>query len=595
MSLTMERMQKQESINMNLPVEAEVSSSKYMKIMRKGDSMKTKLLVLLVSFIMAFIAIPGFSQILDEGYDSQGEELGEEAGTSLIQDLDEIKARAIKNIIQRIRKGDPTVLKFVVYDVMVEVHKQIINMVEESKKRSTTKVETTNYYREMGWTASLHAFIGGFDNQDPKVRLRVIGYLGDWVDDIGIDIQMIGKAAFDRLNSLIETREEVKYALELLRLKVLRKIFLNKIYKGDEGVLKTIEPDQFIVLVQDEDFIRQVFCVPEDIIIRSIRLDPWWLKWSINGYVEHQKIDDEGSKAAKRSEEPYVSQNYPKYNYKMNPNTIYRNYPDTKGLALEARYGYLDEGGYLDIISLYDQRYFKYSPEGDRYLNEEMLLKAIFAGLENSSLFVNENCARIIVRMSDGPQYDPYDPDNSFNAGDDLTVIQSRPYEIKDSEGNVKSVKGNIAKIAKQAKYVQIARKAWEDVKFAQFVDVHQRVDPINATTRPLTYQAGGKDLGMIDGVQVHRDLGGGAVFNHINPWGYTYNYRTDMADIMRRMGLGKYVDTCYREAAVTTTITTGRRYFVEDLFDLDELDPDRVIPTWHGKDEIKDEVFETP
>lgn len=557
--------------------------------------MKNKALVVLVIFLLA-LALPGFSQILDEGYDSQGEELGEEAGTSLIQDLDEIKARAIKNIIQRIRKGDPTVLKFVVYDVLAEVHKEIINFVEESKKQSARGVETTNYYREMGWTASLPAYIGGFDNQDPKVRLRCIGYLGDWVDDIGLDIQMIGKSAYDRLNSLIETREEVKYALELLRLKVLRKIYLNKIYQGDENVLKCIEPVQFIPLVQGEDFIRQVFCVPDDIVIRSIRLDPWWVIWTRNGYVKHQTETDEGDKAAKRSEEPYVSQNYPKYQYKLNKNnTIYRNYPDDKDYPVDRQYGYKDEANYLDIISLYDQRYFKYSAEGNKYKNEENVLKALFAGLENSSLFVNENCARIITRMTDGPQYDPYDPDNN-TPEDDITVIQDRPYEVKDSEGNVKTVKGNLAKIAKQTKYVAIARKAWDDVKFAQFVDVHQKTDPINATTRELSYKgAGGVDLGMIDGVQVYRDLGGGTTFNHVNPWGYTYNYRTDMADIMRRLGLGKYVDTCYREAAKKQITTTGRRYFVEDLFDLDELSPGHYIPTWHGRDEIKDEVFETP
>jgi len=579
----------QESVEIRLPVEGIISSEKNENL-RKGVSMKTKVLVLLVSFIMALIAVPSFSQILDEGYDSQGEQLGEEAGTSLIQDLDEIKARAIKNIIQRIRKGDPTVLKFVVYDVMVEVHKQIIAYVEESKVRDQV---TSNYYREMGWTASIDSFIGGFDNQDPKVRLRCIGYLGDWVDDIGIDIQKIGKAAYDRLNSLIETREEVKYALELLRLKVLRKIFLNKIFNGDENVLKTIEPDQFIVLVNNEDFIRQVFCVPQDIVIRSIRLDPWWLKWTLNGYVKHEDATDEQEKNSKRAEEPYVSQAYPRYQLKMIPNTLYRNYPAEKGYSDDTRYGYKDQAGYLDIISLYDQRYFRYSPEGTIFINEEAYLRAIFAGLENSSLFVKENCARILVRMTDGPQYDPKNAEQI----DDITVIKDRPYEIKDTEGNVKSVKGNLSKLAKQAKFVQIARKAWEDVKFAQFMDVHHLVDPTSgANPRPLTYKEGGKDLGMIEGVKVYRDLGGAnGAFGHANPWGYTYNYRTDMADIMRRMGLGKYVDTCYREAAITAAISVGNRYFVEDLFDLDQLAPEAVVPTWHGKDEIKDEVFETP
>jgi uncharacterized protein YydD (DUF2326 family) len=181
--------------------------------------------------------------------------------------------QAIDNIIRRIQRGDPTVLKFVVYDVFTEVHKELVIRT----RKHTAEGVATDFYREVGDRAALAAYIGGLDNQDPKVRLRCIGFLGDWVDDIGEEMPRIAKAANDRLNSGIETREEVKYGLELLQLKVLRKIYLNRIFNGDEGLLRTIDPEEFIVLVHGEEFIREIFCVPPEVILRSIRLDPWWI------------------------------------------------------------------------------------------------------------------------------------------------------------------------------------------------------------------------------------------------------------------------------------------------------------------------------
>jgi hypothetical protein len=183
------------------------------------NRMKFKALLLSALFLVSASVTVGQNRS-DDGYDSTGITLGPEAGTSLIQDLDQIKMQAINNIIRRIQAGDPTVLKFVVYDVFTEVHKELVIRTRRNQELG----QNTDFYAEVGNNTALAAFIGGIDNQDPKVRLRCIGFLGDWVDDIGEEMPRIARAANDRLNSGIETREEVKYGLELLQLKVLRKI-----------------------------------------------------------------------------------------------------------------------------------------------------------------------------------------------------------------------------------------------------------------------------------------------------------------------------------------------------------------------------------
>jgi hypothetical protein len=551
---------------------------------QKGDSMKRLLILTLVMTITLFIGQMSFSQIADGDYDYDGTtDLETEAGTTLIHDLDIIKERAIDNIIRRVRRGDPNVLKFVVYDVLAEVHRKTVRTVDESIDPRTGK-STTDYYQVLGNQAALHSFIGGFDNQDPKVRLRCIGFLGDWVDDIGEQLQLIGKAANDRLNSAIETREEVKYGLELLQLKVLRKIDLNAIFNGDERKLAEISPDEFVVLVHGEPFIRQIFCVPPDVVLRSIRLNPWWID-EASGFVRMKDEAEEGEKANSRS---LSDEAFPAYRMKLVKEvSIYRNYPEDA--ELQKRYGYKDRAGRLDIVSLYDWRYFRYQgvKGAGKHTNEERYVPAIFMGLNNDSLFVRENVARVLVRLTDGPL--PYDPTNPAAAGasavyDDPTVITEKPWEIKNAEGQIVGVEGILGQMSQNQRYRNIIKTAWQNVKFAQFIDVHQRRDPINQT-RELNPTAGAVTIRDVD-----PNHGTSSI---INPWGYTYCYRTDIADLMRRMGLGRMVDTCAVEEVRIQLESTGRRYFVEDLMDLDALSPNQPIPNWHGKDRIKDEVFE--
>lgn len=550
---------------------------------------KTLLLSGLLMVIGASIANGQATRSM-EGYDATDVVLGPEAGTTLIQDLDQIKMQAIDNIIRRIQKGDPTVLKFVVYDVFTEVHKELVIRTRQHQQDG----QKTNFYREVGENAALAAYIGGIDNQDPKVRLRCIGFLGDWVDDIGEEMPRIAKAANDRLNSGIETREEVKYGLELLQLKVLRKIYLNKIFNGDEGLLSTIDPEEFIVLVHGEEFIRNIFCVPPEVILRSIRLDPWWIEPS-QGSQSYRVITQKDFRTDRDEVEkeqmpnPFRGIQYLDYQFKLTPErSVYRNFPASGKDA----FGYKDRAGYLDIVSLYDFRYFRYSEDGKGFRNlgikEAELLRALFNGLGNDSLFVRENCARIIVRLTDGPV--GVGTDGTDTEYEDRRIHTEMPYQISDSTGRVTSVKGNLAELARSSRYQQIAKQAWDEVKYSQYVDVHLRFE-VNDKSRAVD---------PIDGTKTSRVLnasfsGGGK--DALNPWGYSYNYRTDVADILRRMGLGRYVDTCDREKIQGGPRADSGQYFVEDLFDPDTFkewpDRERRIPLWHGRDEIKDEVFE--
>jgi hypothetical protein len=552
-----------------------------------------KFKTLLVSGLLLTLGatVAGAQSRAMDGYDATDMVLGPEAGTSLIQDLDQIKQQAINNIIRRIQAGDPTVLKFIVYDVFTEVHKELVIRT----RRNQAEGVQTDFYREVGDNAALAAYMGGIDNQDPKVRLRCIGFLGDWVDDIGEEMPKIAQAANDRLNSGIETREEVKYGLELLQLKVLRKIYLNRIFNGDEELLRTIDPEEFIVLVHGEEFIREIFCVPPEVVIRSIRLDPWWIQQ--RNVASYRVFTDLDFRTEVEEEEknlfpnPFRGIQYLDYDPALDPdNSIYRNYPVSGNSA----YGYRDRARYLDIVSLYDFRYFRYSKEGDKFPNETSLLRALFNGLANDSLFVRENCARVIVRLTDGPVGTDRGTGND-DMYEDRSSHNNPPFEIRDTTGRVVSVQGNLAELARSARYQQVAKQAWDEVKYSQYVDVHLGFE-INDPGRELNYLDGvrtGRTINVPFSGGGNNAVGGTGVA--MNTWGYSYNYRTDVADILRRMGLGRYVDTCDREPIRARRAGRGR-YFVEDLFDPDFFNEEvrnNRIGLWHGRDEIEDEVFE--
>jgi hypothetical protein len=614
-------------------------------------SKRILLIALLVIGFIFLVSSFAVAQTLPSGYDEDEEDItrnDEGAGTTFVQDLEEIRRKRINDIIQKMKQGDPNVLRFIVYDVFEEVHREIIRRAREAN---------TSYYDILGMSEAIPAFIGGFDNQDPKVRLRCIGWLGDWVDEIGLDLADIQKRTRDRIVSRIETREEVRYAFRILDLKIVRKTILNKIYNGDERILQNITATEFIVLIHDEIFLRTAYCIDPRIRIRSIRLAPWWIDVKVlNAVVAHRLSYTRllNQQAFERIYDP----NNPNYNTQLNENNFiyanvagsvvqdqYKNFlnldeersqkktdvdtlilpivnnvpegysektADNLGYNVEVPatdrnaalandilrgrefeylttyyytsasatpffyIGYYDYANNWDIQSLYDIRYFNYSESGSEFHNEDKFVRALFAGLTNRHLVVRENVARILIMLSD-------------------------PFIQIDYTGTVVGVKGIIRNLARESKYVEWAIKAWEEVRYSQYIDV----------ARPAEFIDTDGDGVADDDIRYYHVDGNKINYGRSVEWGYIWNYRIDIHELLRRMGLGQLFqcDIQSQAAAPPPPRATGRNtYFVESLFDLTEIDVLNIdlqagssgssfniwnlIPDWHGVDEIEDEVF---
>jgi hypothetical protein len=346
-----------------------------------------------------------------------------------------------------------------------------------------------SYYRIVGYRNSIPAFIAGFNNQDPKVRLKCIGYLGDWVDEVGLDLITIETAAALRIGSGLETREEVKYALEILRLKILRKRILKQIYIGNTNVLDEIPATDFVVLVKNEAFIRDVYNISPNVVIGSIRLDP---------YMERE---------------------------------------ENKRLAV-ANNNVADKLWRLDSFD------FNY--------NNRNAYKAIFEGLKNPSLFVKENCVRLLLEITHVPR-GTEDP----NQGGGITI---ESVEI-DVNGTV--INGVLADLARQAYYIRLAQKTWDDVQFAVFGNPEGDIRYTGLETNYYVEEYIVANAGAGDA------YGWATSTKQIEPWGYEvtvtshtanqrvnegdgtelaveeqghYNYRIMVADLLRLMGLKWYL-----------------------------------------------------
>lgn len=393
-----------------------------------------------------------------EGYDEESFNLTEEGTTSWEDDLEAMEEKEIQKLINRIRNGDKNVMSYIVYQTYERLHFTVYaasltyfdkNLVKaeadairkrfldkfkdrygpEDGKKFIDRVDTRykallgqDYYNILGYRKSVPAFIGGFNNQDPKVRLKAIGYLGDWVDDVSLDLNEIETAVEQRLASGLETRMEVRYGLEILRLKILRKRILNEIYKGtNHNVLKTIDPRDFLVLVRNEAFIRKIFGI-SDKMVRSIRLDP---------YID-RKLDIEKTVKSKNRAD-----------------SLWR----------------------LDSV---DFHYFMKNPD---------TFKIIFHGLQNPSLFVRENCVRLILEMitvhddeefvMDGGDKQK-DGQKIFWLNDDGKEVKLKwdvgagaaGAEVKDL---IRIKTGILAEMSTQAEFINIAKKLWDDVVFSTY------------------------------------------------------------------------------------------------------------------------------
>lgn len=499
--------------------------------------MNAKRLLLMVVMVLATTLMfysMSFAVSLAEGYDD--EILTQEGTTSWEDDLEALEEREIERILMRIRAGDTNVLNYIVYQVYERLHFTVLAVAVEDEeerqlliqklnarypdenaelfieraKRRYSNLEGLTYYRIMGYRNSIPAFIAGFNNQDPKVRLKVIGYLGDWVDEVGLDLVTIETAAALRIGSGLETREEVKYALEILRLKILRKRILKQIYIGNTNVLDEIPATDFVVLVKNEVFIRDIYNIAEDVVIGSIRLDPYM------GRV--------------RNKEEAVDNN---------------NVPDK-----------------LWRLDSYDFNY-----------NNRNAYKAIFEGCKNPSLFVRENCVRLLLEITLVP-----------SGTDDPNQGGQNNIEIAEIDTNGRVITGVLADISKQAYYIRCAQKLWDDVQFATFNnyegDIRFTGNPTNYYQDDLIVSGNGNAYGwatterqaephgfenhVTSHSSVQRVNEGDGTELTVNELGH-YNYRIMVADLLRLMGLKWYLGEAeYREMV----IAEEQEWSVYTLFD---------------------------
>jgi hypothetical protein len=476
------------------------------------------MLMLIIGTTLVFYSL-SYAVSLEEGYDD--EILTEEGTTSWEDDLEALEEREIERILTRIRAGDTNVLNYIVYQVFERLHYTILaislprdhegllNRLRERytgedaerfvdrAKRRYANLEGQSYYRIVGYRNSIRAFLAGFNNQDPKVRLKCIGYLGDWVDEIGLDLITIETAVGIRLGSGLETRAEVKYALEILRLKILRKRILKQIYLGDTNVLDEIPARDFVVLVKNEEFIRRVYRIPDSVRIRSIKLDP---------YVESREGNKEDA---------------------------------------------IRDNNVADKLWRLDSYDFNY--------NNRNAFRAIFAGLENPSLFVKENVVRLMLEIVFRPD-NQQDPNNPGVLIEDPVIVNGRV------------TNGILADMSRQAAYIRLAQKTWDDVIFAVFGNPDEEVvytgidntyfdtgrGSINntrciepdqcenhiVTVAPVTNEGDGTEL-TVEGM------------GH-------YNYRVMVADLLRLMGLQWYLGEEEQEVVTQDIVVES----VEHLFD---------------------------
>jgi hypothetical protein len=379
---------------------------------------KRNIILLLVSLMFATLLFSAqvYAQVLsEEGYDQR---YTEGAVTPFEEDDALLRINKVNEIISRIRRGDRTVLRLVVFDTMEAVHDEIV-------RRASG---TDGYYREVGYTSAIPAFIGGFDNQDPKVRLKSIGFLGDWVDEIGKELPMIEQEVDKRLASTVETRREVRYAFRVLKMKIVRVRVLRAIKKGDDQVLVTISPEDFLPLVFYEPRIRTIYLGNPGVVhIRSITLD--------RGVAPEtgELVGDRPGRAP--------------------------------GLDLERICLKVEKHAGRDLGEV--AQYFRGSNNVALTVTDESLtvpineessldwkcLRGLFAGINNKSLFVREQCARIFLNyvrgLSGNKNYLVPDPNK---AGE-----YRRAYSTM------------FAKLASDPYIRRIAQVAWENVKWSEF------------------------------------------------------------------------------------------------------------------------------
>jgi hypothetical protein len=497
---------------------------------------KLMLLTLFLSLSMLF-TIQGFSQALDEDYDRR------EKAVDPFEDEDKLlREKKISEIINRVKRGDQTVLRLVTFDTFEAVHDEIV---KQAENQAAMKGTSGKYYNVIGERNSLPAYIGGFDNQDPKVRLKCIGFLGDWVDEVGVDTALIEKAVDRRLATNIETRKEVRYGYRVLKMKIVRLRVISALKKGDQKILVTITPEEFLPLVFYEPRIRTIYLGTAGAVrIRSIVLDPGVepetgkLVSSRPGRAEGLDIERICYTAVRESGDNGETAQWLR---------------ETRGagtIEQAAESGGAVSGGTAGTIA-------------SETNVDTKCLQAVYAGLDNKSLFVREHCARIFLNYARGSS-----GDKNYTAGGTRKFNEA------------------LGEMARSPYYVRLAQVAWDNVKWSEYyyndrVTAGSNVASFIRQQNYLEYEYrpnGGVANNEYVPARTKRYFTDSVNANYPE-WGteLTGNYRNDVKEICRVLGLSWYIDAEYI-LEVQKSIVRSR---IDTLFnDQDRVDrprrPDR-------------------
>ncbi len=516
---------------------------------------KKKLLVLSLFLVMCVVIglNKGYSQSLNDNYDKR------ERAVDPFEHEDKIlRETRINDIIKKIQSGDPTVLKLVVFDTFEAVHDEMVRRARKSN---------TNYYAVAGNERGLKAFIGGFDNQDPKVRLKCIGYLGDWVDEVARPggMNVIKNAVESRLATNIETRKEVRYGFRVLMMKIIRIDVLNKIKKGDSEILVRISPEEFLPLVFYEPRIRTIYLgSPGAVRIRSIVLDPGVNPETgelLNRKGRSEKLDIEricynGIQKQRLRDSGEVDQ------WVRDANKA--------GKADAFKTGGGVGGGSFGATT------------ESRANLDWACVQSIYGGVDNKSLFVREHSARIFLNYVRGYTGDPNYRGN--------VNTNTREYFPPNAEGG----NGTLAKMARNPYMVRLAQVAWDNVKWSEYyyndrvtsgTDLLSFIKHSHYLEYEFSAQNPRRQQNVSDGyvpAQTRRYFTDDARTYAEFGSEVTGNYRNDIKEILRILGLSWYIDAEYvteGDGGVATGPVNDRR--IDTLFnDNERLDrpktPDR-------------------
>ncbi len=497
----------------------------------------TFFLALFLSFIVIFTVQGAYAQ-LNEDYDRR------ERAVDPFEDEDNLlRKKKIKEIINRIRRGDRTVLRLVVFDTFEAVHDEIV-------KKDKTDAQK-NYYDILGGRNSLSAFIGGFDNQDPKVRLKCIGYLGDWVDEVGRSTKQIEKAVDKRLATNIETRKEVRYGFRVLKMKIVRRRILSAVKRGDQKVLVRVPPEEYLPLVFYEPRIRTIYLgSPGAVRIRSIVLDPG---------VEPETgnlVSSRPGRAQGLDIERLCYQGVTRVGDLGEVAQWLQDVRQRGTIANAAATGGYVGGGVSGSGKT----------AGGKVVGKAKVdwkcVKAIYTGIDNKSLFVREHSARIFLNYIRGYTGDPN--------------------YLGNVQGTARSIAPELRKMATNPYYVRLAQVAWDNVKWSEY----EYNDRVTSSTnylsfvqhkhyREFEYSAGynGAAGGLGESrasADESRTVNTKRYFTEdatsFPEWGteITGNYRNDVKELLRVLGLAWYIDAEYIVESEPPSVESAR---IDTLF----------------------------